>query len=101
MPDLDVLVIGGGVSGLAAASRLVDHRLDVLVLEASDVVGGKLRSHLVDGLQLDAGAESLLARRPEGRELVKQAKRGDDVVHPATSGARVWTDRLLPLPRNQ
>ncbi|MFL6069647.1 MAG: protoporphyrinogen oxidase, partial [Actinomycetes bacterium] len=101
MPDLDVLVIGGGVSGLAAASRLVDHRLDVLVLEASDVVGGKLRGHLVDGLQLDAGAESLLARRPEGLELVKQAKRGDDVVHPATSGARLWTDRLLPLPRNQ
>ncbi|MFL6181474.1 MAG: protoporphyrinogen oxidase, partial [Actinomycetes bacterium] len=101
MPDLDALVIGGGVSGLAAASRLADHKLDVLVVEASDVVGGKLRGHLVDGLQLDAGAESLLARRPEGLELVKQAKRGDDVVHPATSGARLWTDRLLPLPRSQ
>ena len=101
MPDLDVLVIGGGVSGLAAASRLADRRLDVLVLEASDRVGGKLRGHRVDGLQLDAGAESFLARRPEGLELIERAERVDDVVHPATSGAQVWTEHLHALPRNQ
>jgi oxygen-dependent protoporphyrinogen oxidase len=101
VPDVDALVVGGGVSGLAAASKLVQHGRTVLVLEASGVVGGKLRSHIVDGLQLDAGAESLLVRRPEGLSLVAQAQRSDDVVHPATSGAGVWTTHLCPLPRQQ
>jgi len=96
-----VVVIGGGIAGLAAASRLVNSGHRVVVLEASRVVGGKFRTHKVDGLQLDAGAESLLARRPEALELVERAGRGADVVHPASTGAGVWLDQMLPLPTQQ
>jgi oxygen-dependent protoporphyrinogen oxidase len=101
VPDVDALVVGGGISGLAAASRLLEHGRSVLVLEASERVGGKLRTHTVDGLQLDAGAESMLARRPEGLALVVRAERVDDLVHPATSGAGIWTGGVQPLPRQQ
>lgn len=101
MSDVDVVVVGGGVSGLAAAARLADRGRGVVVVEASERVGGKLRSHTVGGLRLEAGAESLLARRPEGLALVERAGRRGDLVHPATSGAGVWLDRLLPLPRSQ
>lgn len=101
MSDVDVVVVGGGVSGLAAASRLADDGFGVLVIEASQRVGGKLCAHTVGGITLEAGAESLLARRPEGLALVERAGRLADLVHPATSGASVWVDRLLPLPKHQ
>ena len=85
-----VVVVGGGISGLAAAHRLV--ALDVgkvTVLEAAAEVGGKLVSHEVGGLNLDAGAESVLARRPEAVELIRTVGLGDFLVHPDVSGAGV------------
>ncbi len=95
------VVVGGGIAGLEAARRCAELGDDVTLLEGSASVGGKLASHVVDGICLDAGAESLLARRPEGLQLVEAAGRSADLVHPATSGAGVWLDRLHPLPRGQ
>ena len=51
----DVVVVGAGIAGLCAAGPLVDAGLEVLVLEASDGVGGRVRTDRVDGLQLDPG----------------------------------------------
>jgi oxygen-dependent protoporphyrinogen oxidase len=99
--SIDVVVVGGGIAGLAAAARLVDSGCDVVVIEASDRVGGKLRTHVVGGLSLEAGAESLLARRPEGLALIDRADRSAELVHPAVTGAAVWRERLLPLPSQQ
>ena len=101
MSDVDVVVVGGGIAGLAAASRLADQGADVLIVEVSNRVGGKLRTHTVGGLALEAGAESLLARRPEGLAVVERAGRRGDIVHPATTGAGIWLDELRPLPRHQ
>lgn len=95
------VVVGGGISGLEAARRCAERGDDVRLIECSAAVGGKLSSHVVDGLSLDAGAESLLNRRPEGLQLIEAAGRSADLVHPATSGAGVWLDRLYPLPRQQ
>src|SRR4051794_36022064 len=50
----DAVIVGGGVSGLAAAWDLRDR--DVVVLEASDRVGGRIRSELRDGVWLNFGA---------------------------------------------
>ncbi len=91
------MVVGGGVAGLAAAHRLAgDH--DVLVLEASTVVGGKLRSATVGGVPVDVGAEAMLHRRPEGSDLAREL--GLEVVHPASTSSSVWSrGELHPLPR--
>lgn len=98
---LTTVVVGGGVSGLEAARRSAQRGHAVTVVEASGAVGGKLATHLVDGLSLDSGAESLLARRVEGVEFIAAAGRSAELVHPAVSGAGVWLDQLHPLPRHQ
>jgi oxygen-dependent protoporphyrinogen oxidase len=96
-----VVVVGGGVAGVAAARRASEGGADVVLVERSDVLGGKLRTHEVDGLTLDAGAESLLTRRPEALAAVEAARLSDRMVSPSTSGASVWTDALHPLPKEQ
>lgn len=57
--DADVIVIGAGAAGLAAATTLVDSGLDVLVLEARDRVGGRIHTvaSLRSGVPIEAGAE--------------------------------------------
>ena len=66
-----VAVVGGGIAGLAAAWRLATapDGPRVVLLEASPRVGGKLEVGAVDGLVVDLGAESMLARRPEATAL--------------------------------
>jgi oxygen-dependent protoporphyrinogen oxidase len=97
-----VAVVGGGIAGLAAAWFLrqrAGERIRVSVLERSDQVGGKLRLAEVAGLQLDAGAEALLARRPEALALARAVGLGDELLHPATAQAGVWTrGRIRRLP---
>jgi oxygen-dependent protoporphyrinogen oxidase len=98
-----VAVVGAGVSGLTAAWRLVADGVaaaaDVVVLEGRDVVGGVVRTGEVDGVRVDLGAESVLARRPEAVALLRELGLGDDVVHPATTAAAVVARGALhPLP---
>jgi oxygen-dependent protoporphyrinogen oxidase len=93
-----VVVIGGGIAGLAAAWDLsADHA--VTVLEASDRVGGKLRLETVAGARVDVGAEAMLNRRPEGVALAGEV--GLAIEHPAIASSRLWTrGSLRPLPRS-
>ena len=95
------MVVGGGISGLAAAWRLA-RRPDpprVVVLEQSARVGGKLLVGAVGDVEVDLGAESVLARRPEALELFADLGLGADVVHPATAAAKVVRDGVAhPLP---
>ena len=94
-----IAVVGGGVAGLTAAYELGQAGVDVLVLEGSDRVGGKLRLAEVDGVTLDVGAEALLARRSEATDLCAAIGLGDAIVHPATISAAIWTrDALRPMP---
>lgn len=71
VPDRsDVLVVGAGLAGLHAAARLAAAGLDVHVAEASDGVGGRMRTDLVDGFRLDRGFQVLNTGYPElGRAL--------------------------------
>ncbi|MCW2825650.1 MAG: hemG [Aeromicrobium sp.] len=90
-----VAVVGGGMAGLAAAHELATAGVEVVVLEGSDRLGGKLRLGEVGGLTLDLGAESILARRPEGLDLIHAVGLDDRVVHPATITASIWTHGAL------
>jgi protoporphyrinogen/coproporphyrinogen III oxidase len=84
MAPRSVAVIGGGISGLAAAFLLRDSGLEVIVLEGSPRLGGKLAVSEVAGVPVDAGAEALLARRPEGTDLIAAAGVAGDLVLPGT-----------------
>ena len=63
----DVVVIGAGLAGLAAAVRLQESGLDVVVLEQSDGIGGRVRTDLVDGFRLDRGFQLLNPAYPEAK----------------------------------
>lgn len=94
-----VVVVGGGVAGLATAYRLLRAGREVVVLEADDEPGGKVRSAEVGGLELEAGPDSLLGRKPWAVELCRELGLGDDLVPPAPVPTHVYTDRgLLRFP---
>ncbi|WP_069812535.1 protoporphyrinogen oxidase [Streptomyces sp. TP-A0874] len=95
-----VVVVGGGISGLAAAHRLLGQGVDVTLLEASERLGGKLRAGEIAGVPVDLGAESILARRPEGVRLAREVGLSDRLRTPATTSAALWSrGRLRPMPR--
>lgn len=66
----DVLIVGAGVSGLVAAVELKRRGFEVQVLEASDDVGGRVRTDEVDGFLLDRGFQVLLTAYPEARRCL-------------------------------
>ncbi len=90
-----IVVVGGGVAGLATAYRLSRAGRDVLVLEAEGEPGGKVRSAEVGGLELEAGPDSLLGRKPWATELCRELGLGEDLVPPAPVPTHVYTDRGL------
>jgi len=66
----DVVVVGAGLAGLSAARILVLSGLDVAVLEASDAVGGRVRTDTVDDMLLDHGFQLVNPAYPELRRRV-------------------------------
>src|SRR5215510_12434633 len=71
----DVLVLGAGAAGLAAAQQLSQQGLRVVVIEARDRVGGRIFTQRVPGhpLPIELGAEFIHGRPPESFALVEQA----------------------------
>lgn len=95
-----VVVIGGGIAGLAAAHRLLSEGVRVTLLEAGPRLGGKLRAGELAGAPVDLGAESILARRPEGVALARAVGLAGALQPPATATAHLWTrGALRPMPR--
>jgi phytoene dehydrogenase-like protein len=68
-PDADVVVIGAGLAGLAAAHHLTDAGLKVTVLETSSRIGGRMATENVDGYLLDRSGRLLCPDWPEFRRL--------------------------------
>ncbi len=65
-----IVIIGAGVAGLTCAKYLKDKGVEALVLEASDAVGGRVRTDFVDGFRLDRGFQVLLTSYPEAKKLL-------------------------------
>ena len=100
-----VVVVGGGISGLAAAHEAHRTGRDVVVLEAADRVGGKIDSGFVAGTELpfpvDMAADGFLARQPEAVQLCHELGLGPDLVAPTGARAYIWGNgalRNIPAP---
>lgn len=88
----EVLVVGAGLAGLAAARVIHQSGREVRILEASDGIGGRVRSDLVDGYRLDRGFQVLLTAYPEAqRQLDMEALR----LRCFDPGALVWADNRM------
>ena len=98
-----VIVVGGGIAGLAAAHALLvdapSGACRVTVLEAQQRLGGKIRTTPFAGrLGVDEGADAFLARVPEATQLAHDVGLADQLTSPATGSAAVWWDGLKPIP---
>lgn len=99
---VDLAVVGGGISGLAAAWEGRRRGLRVAVLEAGPRPGGKLQTSPFAGVPLDESADAFLARVPEAVELCQELGLGTELVSPAAAPAFVWLDGgLRRLPPSQ
>jgi protoporphyrinogen/coproporphyrinogen III oxidase len=100
------VVVGGGIAGLAAAHRLVEHAqagapLDVILLEASDQLGGSVGSVRTGGFVLERGADSMITDKPWGVALCERLGIADRLVGTRAGERRtavVHDGRLHPLP---
>ncbi|MFG2089687.1 MULTISPECIES: protoporphyrinogen oxidase [unclassified Spirillospora] len=96
------VVVGAGIAGLAAARVLARAGVRVTVLEGSPHIGGKLRVSEIAGIPVDEGAESMLARRPEGLDLVGDLGRLGDLVNPGTTSSAIFSrGALRAIPSGQ
>src|SRR5205085_10757377 len=87
MTGPDVLVVGAGLAGLCCGRRLAECGVPFRILEASDGVGGRVRTDLVEGFRLDRGLQFYLTAYPEGRRVLDLAALD---LKPFTRGALVW-----------
>src|SRR5471032_1518186 len=100
MPERDVIIVGGGIAGLATAYELHSRGLSFLVLERAPRLGGVILSEEVDGFTIDAGPDALLIQKPDGIRLCEELGLGPRLV--ATTPPRLAyiqrDGRLYPLP---
>jgi oxygen-dependent protoporphyrinogen oxidase len=94
-----VVVVGAGIAGLAAALDLARTGGDVVVVERSARIAGRIASDRFAGVDhVDAGADAFLARVPDAVGLANDVGLGGDLVSPEAVGAAVWQDGLHPIP---
>lgn len=99
-----VLVIGAGISGLAAAHKLQRSApdLEVTLVDANHRAGGVLNTERQAGLVIESAAENFITSSPEALELCKQVGLADQLIstNPHGRGAMVVRrGRLLPIPK--
>lgn len=86
-PDEPVVVVGAGLAGLSCAVALHDAGIPVQVYEASDGIGGRVRTDHVDGFLLDRGFQVALTAYPEMHRQLDMAALDLQAFEP---GALVW-----------
>lgn len=97
-----VIIIGGGIAGLAAAYRLQEEisagaELDVSILEAGDQFGGKICTEHIDGFVFERGPDSFISQKPAAIQLCKKLGLGDSLVgtNPDFPKTYVYTNKKL------
>lgn len=94
-----LLVIGGGLAGIAAATEGAKQGANVTIVEATDALGGALRSETIDDTLLECGPDGFVAMRPDMTELVRDLGAEDNIVSAAPGTTAIYRDgRLHPVP---
>ncbi|WP_158787781.1 protoporphyrinogen oxidase [Granulicella sp. L46] len=96
------IVIGGGISGLAAAYALQKSEADYLLIEASDHLGGKIVTYAGEGFLIEGGPDSFLTQKRAALDLCRELGLGDQLIgsnHTATPSTYVLSKgKLHPMP---
>lgn len=102
-----VVIIGGGISGLAAAHRLLERKLestekiDLTLLESSDRLGGIVQTHQRDGFLLETGPDSFISEKPAALDLARRLGLASRIIETNEEHRRsfiVRQGKLLPVP---
>jgi oxygen-dependent protoporphyrinogen oxidase len=100
MDDVDVVVVGGGISGLSAARDLHRSGCRVRLLEQSDRCGGVIVTERTDGFVIDAGPDTLLGHKPSALALCRELGLEHSLTPPLAPRTTFIVRRgaLRPLP---
>ena len=103
MAGVRVAIVGGGITGLAAAHRLLEQGVErsaIVVLESDDRLGGQIRTERHGDLLLEAGPDTLVAQKPAAVALCERLGLGGDLETAAGGGTEILLDgRLVPVPQ--
>src|SRR6266542_6068457 len=95
-----IAIVGGGITGLAAAHELTARRMPFQLFEASSRLGGLIQTEHVDGFTIEAGADSILAQKPAALELCESLGLGPRLIstNPPRTAFVMKHGHLYPLP---
>jgi len=94
-------IIGGGITGLAAAYELSLAGCESILIEQQPSLGGVIQTEVVEGCVLEGGPDSFLSAKTAGEELVRELGLGQDLIGSLDEQRVTWVvrnGRLLPLP---
>ena len=98
-----VLIIGGGLSGLATAYHLSRYAIPCTIIEKSHRTGGLIKTDFIDGCHLEAGPDSYIATKPAVSELAEELPGLKEQIIGSNDAARrifvVRGGKLLPMPQ--
>lgn len=95
-----IIIVGGGITGLAAAHELAARRIPFQLFEASPRLGGLIFTEHVGGFTIEAGADSILAQKPAAIELCEALGLGPRLISttPPRTAFVMKHGHLYPLP---
>ena len=98
-----VLIVGGGVSGLATAYHLSRYAIPCTIIEKTHRTGGLIQTDVIDGCHLEAGPDSYIATKPAVTELAEELPGLKGQIIGSNDAARrifvVRNGKLLPMPQ--
>src|SRR5579862_8934357 len=97
----NVVIIGGGISGLSAAYYLTKRGIPSTLIESRPRLGGVILTEHVEGCTVEAGPDSFISAKPAALELIRELGLADDVIGSNDYSRKtfVWKHgKLVPLP---
>lgn len=98
---MGTIIVGGGITGLAAAHTLVKAGQDVTLVERSPRLGGVISSRTIEGCLVEGGPDSFLAAKPAAMQLIRELGLEGDVISSNDHDrvTYIWKNGgLIPMP---